>query len=65
MSRIKGKDTKPEILLRKFLHATGFRYRLHNKKLPASGMGICIANNIYHTKRMNSNSYFRFLSLGY
>jgi len=34
MSRIKGKDTKPEILVRKFLHAHGFRYRLHVKKLP-------------------------------
>ncbi len=34
MSRIKGKDTKPEILVRKFLHAQGFRYRLHDNKLP-------------------------------
>lgn len=34
MSRIKGTDTKPEMLLRKFLHAKGLRYRLHNKKLP-------------------------------
>ena len=34
MSRIRGKDTKPEILLRKALHAEGFRYRLHDRKLP-------------------------------
>lgn len=34
MSRIKAKDTKPEMLVRKFLHANGFRYSLHNKKLP-------------------------------
>ncbi|UII31111.1 very short patch repair endonuclease [Fulvivirga ulvae] len=34
MSRIKGKNTKPEILVRKFLHAQGFRYGLHNRKLP-------------------------------
>lgn len=34
MSRIKGKDTKPEILVRKFLHKNGFRYRLNYKKLP-------------------------------
>jgi DNA mismatch endonuclease (patch repair protein) len=34
MSRIKGKDTKPEMLVRKFLHAQGFRYRLHVKDLP-------------------------------
>lgn len=34
MSRIKGKDTKPEMLVRKFLFAQGFRYRLHVKTLP-------------------------------
>lgn len=34
MSRIKGKDTKPELLVRKFLFSQGFRYRLHDKKLP-------------------------------
>ena len=34
MSRIKGKNTKPELLVRKFLFANGFRYRLHDPKLP-------------------------------
>lgn len=34
MSQIKGKNTKPEILVRKFLFAQGFRYRLHDKNLP-------------------------------
>lgn len=34
MSQIKGKDTKPEILVRKFLFSNGIRYRLHDKKLP-------------------------------
>jgi DNA mismatch endonuclease (patch repair protein) len=34
MSRIKGKNTKPEMLVRKFLHANGFRYKLHDKSLP-------------------------------
>lgn len=34
MSQIKGKNTKPELLVRKFLFANGFRYRLHDKKLP-------------------------------
>lgn len=34
MSRIKGKNTKPEILVRRFLFSKGFRYRLHDKKLP-------------------------------
>ena len=33
MGRIKGKDTKPEILVRKFLFAKGLRYRLHDKKM--------------------------------
>lgn len=31
MSRIKGKDTKPEMKVRKYLHAQGFRYNLHGK----------------------------------
>lgn len=34
MSQIKGKDTKPEIMVRRFLHTNGFRYRLHDSKLP-------------------------------
>lgn len=34
MSRIRGKNTKPEILVRKGLHARGFRFRLQDKKLP-------------------------------
>jgi len=34
MSRIRSKDTKPEILVRKFLFSKGFRFRLHDKKLP-------------------------------
>jgi DNA mismatch endonuclease (patch repair protein) len=34
MSRIKGKNTKPEMLVRRFLHAQGFRYKLHDKSLP-------------------------------
>lgn len=34
MSRIRGKDTKPELMLRRGLHAQGFRFRLHRKDLP-------------------------------
>jgi DNA mismatch endonuclease (patch repair protein) len=34
MSRIKGKNTKPELLVRKFLFHNGFRYRLNLKRLP-------------------------------
>ncbi|MFI5185743.1 MAG: hypothetical protein ACHQF0_03410 [Chitinophagales bacterium] len=33
MSRIRSKNTKPEMLVRKFLHAQGPRYKLHDKKL--------------------------------
>jgi DNA mismatch endonuclease, patch repair protein len=34
MSMIRSKNTKPEMLVRKFLHLQGFRFRLHDKKLP-------------------------------
>ncbi|MFV5601195.1 very short patch repair endonuclease [Acinetobacter baumannii] len=34
MASIKGRDTKPEILIRKLLHKRGFRFRLHVKELP-------------------------------
>lgn len=34
MSGIRGKNTKPEWLVRKGLHTLGFRYRLHVKELP-------------------------------
>lgn len=36
MSRIRGKDTKPELLVRRGLHAAGLRYRLHVRSLPGS-----------------------------
>ncbi|WP_284354731.1 very short patch repair endonuclease [Pseudomonas putida] len=34
MSCIRGRDTKPEMLIRQGLHARGFRYRLQDRKLP-------------------------------
>jgi DNA mismatch endonuclease (patch repair protein) len=34
MSRVKGKNTKPELIVRKFLFSKGFRFRIHDKKLP-------------------------------
>lgn len=36
MSHIKGSNTKPEILVRKFLFSKGLRYRLHDRKLPGT-----------------------------
>lgn len=34
MSRIRGRNTKPELVLRRGLHARGLRFRLHRKDLP-------------------------------
>lgn len=34
MSKIRSKNTKPEVMLRKMLHRAGFRYRLYDPKLP-------------------------------
>ncbi|MFL1484735.1 very short patch repair endonuclease [Marinobacter sp. LN3S78] len=34
MSRVQGKNTKPELAVRRFLHRRGLRYRLHRKDLP-------------------------------
>ena len=34
MSGIRGRDTKPEMLIRRGLHARGYRYRLHARTLP-------------------------------
>ena len=34
MAAIRGKDTKPEMLVRSWLHRNGFRFRLHRKDLP-------------------------------
>ncbi|KYQ80838.1 very short patch repair endonuclease [Acinetobacter lactucae] len=34
MSNIKGRNTKPELLIRGLLHAQGFRFRIHRKDLP-------------------------------
>ena len=34
MAAIRGADTKPELIIRRGLHARGFRYSLHNRKLP-------------------------------
>lgn len=34
MGRVRGKDTKPELIVRRILHALGYRYRLHRRDLP-------------------------------
>ena len=34
MGRVKGKDTKPELAVRRLVYGLGFRYRLHSARLP-------------------------------
>jgi len=36
MARVKGKDTKPELTVRRLAHALGYRFRLHRKDLPGT-----------------------------
>lgn len=36
MSRVRGRDTKPEMLVRRLAHGMGYRYRLHRRDLPGS-----------------------------
>jgi DNA mismatch endonuclease (patch repair protein) len=36
MSRVQSKNTQPELLLRRYLHAAGFRFRLHDTVLPGT-----------------------------
>lgn len=36
MSRIRGKDTKPELIVRKYLWGRGYRYRKNDKRLPGT-----------------------------
>lgn len=36
MGRVRGKDTKPELLVRRLIHGMGYRYRLHRRDLPGN-----------------------------
>ena len=36
MARVRGKDTKPEMIVRRAMHAAGLRYRLHDRRLPGT-----------------------------
>ena len=59
MSRIRGKDTKPELLVRKELHAHGFRFRLQDRNLPGRpdivlakyGVAIMVNGCFWHSHR--------------
>lgn len=56
MSGIKGKNTKPEMVIRKALHRLGFRYRLHSRSVPgkpdmvfpAAGAAIFVNGCFWH-----------------
>lgn len=56
MRAIKGRNTQPELILRKYLHAQGYRFRLHRKDLPGSpdlvlprhGMAIFVHGCFWH-----------------
>jgi DNA mismatch endonuclease (patch repair protein) len=41
MRAIKGKDTQPEITVRKLVHGMGYRYRLHRRDLPGRPDLVC------------------------
>lgn len=60
MSRIRGKDTKPELILRRGLHAYGFRYSLHSRKLPGKPDlvltrygAVCFVNGCFWHRHQN------------
>lgn len=36
MSKVRGRHSKPELLVRRLVHGMGFRYRLHDRRLPGS-----------------------------
>ena len=46
MGKIRGKNTKPELLFRKALWKKGIRYRVDNKKLPGKP-DVSIKNNMF------------------
>ncbi len=43
MARIRGKDTKPELAVRRLLHAMGYRFRLHRRDLPGTPDIVLVA----------------------
>ena len=56
MASIKGRDTRPELLVRRFLHARGFRFRVHDKRytgrpdviLPKYAVAIFVHGCFWH-----------------
>lgn len=56
MAAIKGKDTKPEMIVRHFLHAAGYRYRLHYRKLLSTRAQFKFLESIETNLRKRSSS---------
>lgn len=52
MAAIHGRDTKPEMIVRKFLFSRGFRYRLNHPRLPGHPDLVCAIQNYYFRKRL-------------
>lgn len=46
MSRIRGKDTKPEVLVRSMLHRRGFRFRKHYRHLPGKPDIVFVSHKV-------------------
>jgi DNA mismatch endonuclease, patch repair protein len=60
MSRITSKNTKPELLVRKELHRKGYRFRLHDKKLPGKPdivlrkyKTVCFVNGCFWHRKLD------------
>lgn len=66
MSAIKGKNTKPELLVRKFLFSRGFRYRLNHPRLPGHPdivlrkyRTVIFVNGCFGMVMKNANTFVR------
>jgi DNA mismatch endonuclease, patch repair protein len=65
MSRIRSKNTKPEIIVRKLVHSLGYRFRLHVKELPGcpdivfpSRKKIIMVHGCFWHRHKCSNAFF-------
>lgn len=54
MAAVKGKDTKPEMIVRKYLFSKGLRYRLHDKKLMGSSDNVLKKYILLYNGRFDS-----------
>jgi DNA mismatch endonuclease (patch repair protein) len=65
MSNIRAKNTKPELVVRKYLSSRGYRYRIHDKKLPGipdivinkESIAIQVRGCFWHGHRCHLTSY--------